>query len=80
MREAGPVFLAPVCRYEPYLWQNEQRFYLRSAVLLGSLVQLQRLYSDVNMRRQRQPYSRQTEANVLNTAPPAPRFVFLPIR
>ncbi|CAI5464145.1 unnamed protein product [Closterium sp. Yama58-4] len=60
--------------YLPFLWQNQQRFYLRSAVLFGHLAQLNRLYTDAAPRH---PYA--TDANTLDTAPTVPRFTFLPI-
>ncbi|CAI7921595.1 unnamed protein product [Closterium sp. NIES-53] len=68
--------LDPIDRaaYLPFLWQNQQRFYLRSAVLFGHLAQLHRLYSDAAPRH---PYA--TDANTLDTAPTVPRFTFLPI-
>lgn len=61
--------------YEAYLWANECRFYHRSAVLLGHLVGLHRLYSDAP--QQRQPFS--ADSNTLHMAVPAPRFTYLPI-
>ncbi|CAI5479243.1 unnamed protein product [Closterium sp. Yama58-4] len=68
--------LDPIDRaaYLPFLWQNQQRFYLRSAVLFGHLAQLHRLYTDATPRH---PYA--TDANTLDTAPTVPRFTFLPI-
>ncbi|GJP83612.1 hypothetical protein CLOP_g13744 [Closterium sp. NIES-67] len=68
--------LDPIDRaaYLPFLWQNQQRFYLRSAVLFGHLAQLHRLYTDSAPRH---PYA--TDANTLDTAPTVPRFTFLPI-
>ncbi len=36
--------------YEPYLWANEAATYGRCAVLLGSLMQLERLHQGVRGR------------------------------
>eukprot|EP00246_Nothoceros_aenigmaticus_P001194 TRINITY_DN11617_c0_g1_i1.p1 TRINITY_DN11617_c0_g1~~TRINITY_DN11617_c0_g1_i1.p1 ORF type:complete len:288 (+),score=49.00 TRINITY_DN11617_c0_g1_i1:415-1278(+) len=60
--------------YEPHLWENERRFYQRSAVLFGALIQLNRLYTDTG---QRLPSTADT--NVLNMSATVPRFTYLPI-
>mmetsp|Transcript_14749 Transcript_14749/g.28386 ORF Transcript_14749/g.28386 Transcript_14749/m.28386 type:complete len:1017 (+) Transcript_14749:284-3334(+) len=60
--------------YEPYLWVNEARYYQRGAVLLGALVQLNRVHSGAPGRM-----AANAETNTLNTAPPVPRFPYLPI-
>jgi hypothetical protein len=47
LHEALASQLDPIdwATYEPYLWNNVARCYQRSAVLLGSLVQLKRLHA-----------------------------------
>lgn len=63
------------CRYEPHLWDNERRFYQRSAVLFGALIQLNRLYTDTGQR-----LPSPSDTNVLNMSATVPRFTYLPIR
>ncbi|CAM6097162.1 unnamed protein product [Calypogeia fissa] len=60
--------------YEQHLWENVTRHYQRCAVLFGSVIQLNRLYTDVPLRP-----SSQGDANTLNMAGGIPRFTYLPI-
>eukprot|EP00850_Spirogloea_muscicola_P023300 SM000345S12841 [mRNA] locus=s345:28798:34711:+ [translate_table: standard] len=60
--------------YEPYLWQNEQRYYHRCVVLFGSLIQLNRLHMEAPPKL---PYN--TDTNTLNVSATVPRFSYLPI-
>ncbi|KAH9296441.1 hypothetical protein KI387_040029, partial [Taxus chinensis] len=60
--------------YEPYLWENERQSYLRSAVLFGLLVQLNRMYTDT---KQKLPTN--SDRNTLKTNGAAPRLKYLPI-
>uniref|UniRef100_A0A7S3UFN4 Conserved oligomeric Golgi complex subunit 1 n=1 Tax=Picocystis salinarum TaxID=88271 RepID=A0A7S3UFN4_9CHLO len=60
--------------YEPYLWQNEEKCYHRSCVLLGSLTQTRRLHTGPP---QKLPYS--SDTNILDMGSTAPRFMYLPI-
>eukprot|EP00850_Spirogloea_muscicola_P003961 SM000016S01949 [mRNA] locus=s16:854945:860887:- [translate_table: standard] len=60
--------------YEPYLWQNEQRYYHRCVVLFGSLIQLNRLHMEAPPKL---PYTADT--NTLNVSATVPRFSYLPI-
>ncbi|XP_042508216.1 conserved oligomeric Golgi complex subunit 1-like [Macadamia integrifolia] len=57
--------------YEPYLWENVKRSYLRHAVLLGFFVQLNRVYSGTLQK------SSSTE-NIMRCST-VPRFKYLPI-
>eukprot|EP00803_Ostreobium_quekettii_P008589 evm.model.scf_1054.1 EVM.evm.TU.scf_1054.1 scf_1054:34865-39269(-) len=61
--------------YEPHLWQIEQRYYQRSAVLFGVLMQLNPLHSGPPMKS-----PSKTDTNILSMAPVAARFQYLPIR
>ena len=60
--------------YEPYLWQNEEKCYRRSCVLLGSLTQTRRLHTGPP---QKLPYN--SDTNILDMSSTAPRFMYLPI-
>ena len=53
---------------------NEERYYQRSAVLLGALVQLGRVHGGAPGR-----LPANAETNTLNTAPTVARFPYLPI-
>ncbi|KAL3693725.1 hypothetical protein R1sor_007376 [Riccia sorocarpa] len=60
--------------YEPHLWENERRYYQRCSVLFGSLIQLNRLYTDTVLK-----LSSHAETNTLNMTGTVPRFTYLPI-
>jgi hypothetical protein len=62
--------------YEPHLWSNAQRFYTRTAVLLGVLGQLSRPYGDAQRAA---AGAAAAEINALNVLPVVPRFHYLPI-
>lgn len=64
-----------VNRYEPHLWENERRYYQRCAVLFGSLIQLNRLYTDTVLK-----LPSHADTNTLNMTGTVPRFTYLPIR
>lgn len=59
--------------YEPYLWENEKQSYKRYAVLFGFLVQLNRMYTDTEVK-----YKTNTDSNILRCST-VPRFKYLPI-
>jgi hypothetical protein len=61
--------------YEPHLWSNAQRFYSRTAVLLGVLGQLSKPYGDAS----RAAAGAAADINALNVLPVVPRFHYLPI-
>ncbi|KAJ4958644.1 hypothetical protein NE237_025755 [Protea cynaroides] len=58
--------------YEPYLWENVKRSYLRHAVLFGFFVQLNRVYTGTLQK------SSSTESNIMRCSI-VPRFKYLPI-
>ncbi|KAJ4959844.1 hypothetical protein NE237_019754 [Protea cynaroides] len=58
--------------YEPYLWENVKRSYLRHAVLFGFFVQLNRVYTGTLQK------SSSTETNIMRCST-VPRFKYLPI-
>jgi hypothetical protein len=60
--------------YELYLWANEARFYQRTAVLFGALVQLKRLHTGPPAR-----LPPTAETNTLNAANVIPRLTYLPV-
>ncbi|GBG84542.1 hypothetical protein CBR_g38824 [Chara braunii] len=60
--------------YEEHLWQNKRNYYNRCAVLFGSFIQLNRLYTD---SPHMQGYNGDT--NTLNMSATVPRFTYLPI-
>lgn len=64
-----------VHRYETYLWEHEQRYYQRCAVLFGSLTQLHRLHTDKSLK-----LPSTADTNTLNMSATVPRFTYLPIR
>ncbi len=64
--------------YEPYLWANAQRYYQRTAVLLGALSQLQRVYPETSGKLLGTGTGSDSR-NPLNVLPVAPRFHYLPI-
>jgi hypothetical protein len=63
--------------YEPHLWSNAQRFYGRTAVLLGVLGQLSKPYGDA--ARAAAGGTAAADINALNLLPVVPRFHYLPI-
>lgn len=62
--------------YEPHLWSNAQRFYSRTAVLLGVLGQLSKPYGDASRAA---AGAAAADINALNVLPVVPRFHYLPI-
>jgi hypothetical protein len=62
--------------YEPHLWINAQRFYSRTAVLLGVLGQLSKAYGDAARAA---AGAAAADINALNVLPVVPRFHYLPI-
>ncbi|KAL2634243.1 hypothetical protein R1flu_005722 [Riccia fluitans] len=60
--------------YEPHLWDNARRYYQRCSVLFGSLIQLNRLYTDTVLK-----LSSHSDTNTLNMTGTVPRFTYLPI-
>jgi len=62
--------------YEPHLWSNAQRFYTRSAVLLGVLGQFNKPYGDTPRTA---AGAAAVDINALNVLPVVPRFHYLPI-
>lgn len=62
--------------YEPHLWSNAQRFYSRTAVLLGVLGQLSKPYGDAPKAA---AGAAAADINALNVLPVVPRFHYLPI-
>lgn len=72
------AFLDPIdwATYEPHLWIAEGRFFKRTAVLFGSLLQLSKdLHSDVDIKP---PIG--SANNSLNSAEVIPRLQYLPVR
>ncbi|BBN04862.1 conserved oligomeric Golgi complex subunit 1 [Marchantia polymorpha subsp. ruderalis] len=71
-----PARLDPIdwATYEPHLWENERRYYQRCAVLFGSLIQLNRLYTDTVLK-----LPSHADTNTLNMTGTVPRFTYLPI-
>eukprot|EP00271_Cylindrocystis_brebissonii_P017546 TRINITY_DN4607_c0_g1_i1.p1 TRINITY_DN4607_c0_g1~~TRINITY_DN4607_c0_g1_i1.p1 ORF type:complete len:1175 (+),score=261.37 TRINITY_DN4607_c0_g1_i1:609-4133(+) len=67
-----PVFWA---FFEEQLWENEKRYYHRCAILYGSLIQLNRLYTDSPPKHT--PSTADT--NRLQMSAVVPRFTLLPI-
>jgi hypothetical protein len=63
--------------YEPHLWAHAQRYYGRTAVLLGTLAQLSRPYGDAGARPA--PGAPAADINTLSVLPVVPRFHYLPI-
>ena len=67
--------------YEPYFWGNVQRHMQRTAILFGTLVQLQRNADagPAGSKTAAAPATAATDSNPLNLMPVAPRFQYLPI-
>ena len=62
--------------YEPYLWENEARCYVRCSVLLGSFVQLYKLHKDVSTAASKK---RTPTSSTTSTASETLRFSYLPV-
>lgn len=62
--------------YEPYLWGNEARCYVRCSVLLGSFVQLYKLHKDVSTAASKK---RTPTSSTTSTASETLRFSYLPV-
>jgi len=62
--------------YEPYLWENEAKCYVRCSVLLGSFVQLYKLHKDVSTAASKK---RTPTSSTTSTASETLRFSYLPV-
>ena len=62
--------------YEPHLWENEAKCYVRCSVLLGSFVQLYKLHKDVSTAASKK---RTPASSTTSTASETLRFSYLPV-